>query len=185
MNSGNELLVQMAVKAAPDILPSKPFGGPITAIYYKEEKDSKAKLKPTELKWKALSDSKFTVEFPVKTAVAYPGSDAEELVVLLETKGEKGPKATTTSCVRDSMKKTVDQCEFKVKLTEEPKATVEYTVKVMAKDNPIPITPDTIKFTLEEKPPKPEKKTETPGDKPAPLLSEADPSSLEVLGKGQ
>ncbi|KAF0165090.1 MAG: Uncharacterized protein FD157_1771 [Rhodocyclaceae bacterium] len=162
MKSGDELLVQVAVKAAPDIRPPQPFGGPITAIYYKTDEDSKAKLQPAQLTLKALKDSVFTVSFPVKAAVAYPGSDAEKLDVVLEVKGGKGPAAKGTSCTRDSTKKTVDQCEFKVTFDTEPEAAVEYTVKVMAKGKPIPLSPDTIKITQKEEAnavPTPEAKT--------------------------
>jgi hypothetical protein len=170
MNSGDELLVQVAVKAAPDIRPSQPFGGPITAIYYKTKEESKAKLKPAQLTLKALEYSKFTVSFPVKADVAYPGSNAEKLNVVLEAKGEKFPPAKASPCERDSTKKTVDQCEFNVTFDTAPEVAVEYTVKVMAKDKPIPISPDTIKITQKEEAkaaPKPDEKTETPGAKPA------------------
>ena len=148
MKTGDELLLQVAVKAAPDIRPAQPFGGPVTAIYYKTDEESKAKLKPAQVTLKALKDSAFTVSFPVKSAVAYPGSDAEKLDVVLEAKGGKGPIATATPCARDSVKKTPEQCEFKISLAEAPDAAVEYTVKVMAKDKPVPVSPDTIKIVL-------------------------------------
>lgn len=172
IKSGDELLVQVAVKAAPDNLPSQPFGGPITAIYYKTEEDSKTKLKPAQLTLKALKDSKITVLFPVKADEAYPGSNAEKLKVVLEAKGEKFPPAKASSCDRDSTKKANDQCAFEVTFDKdkEPEVDVEYTVKVMANDKPIPISPDSIKITQKEEAevaPKSKKKTETDGDKPA------------------
>ncbi len=150
MKSGDELLLQVAVKSAPDIRPAQPFGGPITAIYYKTEDEAKAKLNPAQVTLKALADAAFTVSFPLKTGIAYPGSDAEKLTVVLDLKGGKGPAAAATPCARDSTKKTPDQCGFGVKLAAVPDADVEYAVKVMAGDKPLPVSPATIKIVVKD-----------------------------------
>lgn len=67
-------------------------------------------------------------------------------------------------------------------MATEPEAAVEYTVKVMAKDKPIPISPDTIKITQKEEAhavPAPEAKVGKPGAKPA-VKSEAKPDKPGV-----
>jgi len=146
----------------------------MTAIYYETENDAKAKLMPANVTAKAMKDAVFTVTFPVKTAVTYPGSDAEKLKVELEPKGEKkGPPVEATPCARDLATRAETECQFGVRLADGIEAAGEYTVKVMVGDKPLSITPGTIKVTPE--------KAKNPAAKERPRRIELCPNRLGCI----
>lgn len=147
---GDPIQVQVAVKAAPDARLAQYFGGPATAIYYTNKKEASPELSPKSASLAALKTTPFTVTFPKGTGVAYPGSDAEKLVVRLVPKAgkDKAPAAVASLCARDSTKKDVDECVFTITPPEKLDATTEYVVNIMANDKPLPLEPSIVTITL-------------------------------------
>lgn len=150
--TGEDVLVQVFTKDAPDNRPAQPFGGPLTAVYYATEQDAQAKVEPKEVGVDKLSQTTFTITLPTKYAQAYPGSDAESLPVKLEPKDPDAPAITAEACKVDSGKGNEGKCQFKIKVGGNVGKKAIYTIKLSANDLPIPVVaPATITINAKEK----------------------------------
>ena len=142
-SSGEGLLVQLTVKAAPDNRLPQPFGGPMMGVYYASANDASAKIEPAELKASEIASKSFAVTLPKAAAQAYPGSDADALDVKLEGQG-KAPKLEASKCKRDSSQSKEGTCDFKMSGDTDFSVDAEYKVSILSKDQHIPMKPEKI-----------------------------------------
>lgn len=141
--TGDNVTLQLMLKARPDLPAFSPYGTPVGGVYYAKVGENKLKLAPTSHTSATAASAGFTVTFPPGMNDAFPGISRSPIQVALASSTAGAPALGSVACERAADGKT---CTFKVGGIPTLAADTSYRVNVTAGGHTLPLDTDTVTF---------------------------------------